>query len=200
MSKLSFIFFTALLAGCSSGPEKKGDAEDRINDREERLKAFNVGKASAAKLTLESAPEWYLKPLLKDERGIYSASVGISYNLTTALKKAKLILQFQLSSRLKSGLSSKERITEGYDSDYNMIINDFIKKVNVSNIEEISQEIDVVKGKYHVYILGLYPYSSIKSEILKLNSNHIYGAKMKAYNSFMKRVSKEEAEKNTVQQ
>lgn len=86
-------------------------------------------------------------------------------------------------------------MTGDADSDYSVIINNFIRKVDVSNVEEISQEIEVVKGKYYVYVLGLYPYSSIKSEILKANSNHSYGTKMKAYDRLMKRVAEEDTQK-----
>lgn len=190
MKVKKFIIFPllAVLGGCSSGPETKEDVDSRLEERAERLTDSKEVHKEAANELLESAPGWYLKPPLKDDKGIYSASLGVSYNLTTALQKSRLMLKFQMASRLKSEVSAEETSIGNADSDYSIIVNNFINKVDVSNVEEISQDVKFINGKYHSFVLGVYPYSSIKADMLKANSKHGYRETTKAYTRLMERI------------
>lgn len=183
---------TALLSvGCSSTDTKEDAMKDMLAAAElkqEHAARLAEQKQEKAEGFVENLPEWYVKPPKNDEKGIYSVALGSSSDLENALRKSELQANYRLSTKIKNLISAEETMVGSSDSDYRFIINSFVDRVDMSNSEQVTRTIKVIDGKYHVFTMMLYPYSSLHSDMVKANSLRNSSQIDSAYERLMKRI------------
>lgn len=182
----------SLMTGCSSSPETKAEivkAQIEADEvKAERQSELNGQAQDKAEDFLSSAPDWFIEPLKPDEKGIYAAALGVSSDVTTAIRKAELQAKYGVSAKVKDILSAEETMTGSLDVNYRYIINSFVNSVDVSSAEPVSRVIKAIDGKYNVFVMVRYPYSSIHSDMIKANSARSNAEIDTAYKRLMKRI------------
>jgi hypothetical protein len=187
---------TGILAGCSSSQTKEEAMQDYVaaqEIKEEHQQKVSERNQQKAEEFLELAPEWYLKPPQSDEKGIYAVAVGTSTDIATALRKAELQANYGLATKIKNIVSAEETMTGSSDANYRFIVNSFVDRVDVSSSELVSRNIKIVDGKYNAFVMMLYPYSSLHSDMVKANALRNSLEIDTAYNRLMKRIKESQA-------
>jgi len=173
--KKSFSFLLVLsmaLVGCASPPTMEQLAKDSANASQVRAKAEQERREQEQKRmeqSLGQIPSWSLEAPHPDATGVYAVGMGESDTVRVSMHKAMLDAEFGLSKIYKQELSGSERsITQDNNAhtsnvQYTELIDKLVSQVSVVGFEVVHQDIKVIDGKYHSFVLLKLPYDQFNS-------------------------------------
>ncbi|MBD1389545.1 hypothetical protein IC617_08900 [Neiella sp. HB171785] len=178
----------ALLSGCSSTPT----AEDLVKQqadlemlRAELAEERRELEQERLEQELEQAPDWMLDPPKADATGFYGVAMSTSSQYGMALRKAKVFAEFELAKQYEQELSGSERmfVQEGVHGDVHeqttVLIDKLVADVSVVGYDVVSQEVRVVDGAYHAFVMLKLPYDEF-NQVLKQRKSAAHDTTIKA--------------------
>lgn len=192
--KLSALAVASVLAvGCSSTVTKTDIVKEeiKIQEMQKQNQAKRIKEENRLmEKQLGSVPDWVLNPPRADDTGFYGVGVAKDKDLMLSTRKAQLIGTFEIARTMRSELSGEDTQTA---SDYRMVVNRFVDKVNVSGAEIIRQDVQVQNGEYQTYVLMRLSYDRYK-ELVELQATKEEAESLdEAYERLIKRVADDES-------
>lgn len=182
------ILTVSLLSGCASGPSREDILEEQLRLAELRAAAAEKAKERenerlAAKL--EDIPDWYLDPPEPDISGLYGVGTGTSNDLGVALKKARLVADYEVAQQLEQELSGLEQLFTGdsygmSQTQYQIAIERFVGAVDMKGQEVADQQVSVIDGKYTAYVLSRLSFDQMDRMTDRQNQQQASTIQMKA--------------------
>lgn len=190
----SFATTAVILAGCAST-----SALDKAMEREAAQYDRDQARLSAAVSLrdneIQGMPEWVTHKPQPDSVGLYGMGIGVSPQLSTALRISNLEARYDVARELSSELSAEETLTGGHRPGYQAIVNTFVDSVDVAGAQDIDRRIDASPEGYKVYSLIRLPYQSVSRNMSRLGGEQAdaEAALVAQYDRLMARVSSEPA-------
>jgi hypothetical protein len=148
--------------GCASKPNAVSIAKDEASAEKARSEAERQRAAratEAAEKFLAKVPAWVGDPPRTDGTNVYAVGEGQSSSLDLARKKAQLTAEFGLAKQYKQALSGSERLFQRDSASgtpqerYTLLIDKLVDSVPLVGQQQVRQEVVVVDGKFHSYVL-----------------------------------------------
>jgi len=167
MSKLLLtIGITMTLIGCSSSPnEELLEEQLAIEEQRQEIEIERMElKQDMREEEVDNVPKWALNPPKSDEQGFYGVGIATSNDLSLAMKKAKLMAEFELAKQYKQSLSGSERsfVKETNNGQIQqqteILIDKLIDSVPIIGYDIVKQAIEPAFGKHVSYILLKMPH------------------------------------------
>jgi hypothetical protein len=161
MSVALLVLVTGLF-GCASKPNAVSIAKDEAAAEAARSEAERKRSAKAteaAEKFLAKVPAWVAEPPRSDGVNVYAVGEGQSSRLDLARKKALLTAEFGLAKQYKQALSGSERLYQRDSASgipqerYTLLIDKLVDSVTLVGHQQVRQEVVVVDGTYHSYVL-----------------------------------------------
>ena len=161
-----------LLVGCGSIPsslelaEQQADIERlREEHRQERVEREQQRMTDE----LKQVPEWLVEPPKSDTTGFYGVGASVSSQYSMALRKARMLAEFELAKQYQQELSGSERlfVKEGVNGDIkeqtSVLIDKLVADVSLVGYDTVKQTIVPIDGKYHSFVLLKLPYDEFNA-------------------------------------
>ena len=163
----------ALLHGCASSSNQLNDsarlAQQLEQQKAEQVKQYKKAEQQRLESELSAVPAWALSPPQADSTGIYAVGIADSKKLQTVIRKARLEAEFELAKQYNQEISGSER---AYEQDnggeqiteqYTALIDKLVDRIPVKGFSVIKQDVAVLDGRYHAYILLKLPYDEFNA-------------------------------------
>ncbi len=156
------VLAVTVVTGCASGPSNEDILEEQLRLAEMRAEALEQQKEIQEDQLIEKLddlPGWYMNPPAPDVSGLYGVGMASSSSLSVAIKKARLVADFEVAQQMEQELSGLEQQFTG-DSNgtareqYQSAIERFVAAVPMMGQEVAKQEVSVIDGKYTAYVMS----------------------------------------------
>jgi len=175
MNQILTLILAMSLIGCANNVSQNRQAI------EEQQQALEELKNDVVEDHIDELPGWVTDTHAPDEVGVYAIGIGDSFNLSLAIKKARLEAEFNLAKAYAQELSGTEKI---YSSERNKtgtrfegVIEKIVDKVPVVGYKIIKHEIKALRGKYAVFVLMQLPYDEFNA-VLKQKKEAVISKEM----------------------
>ncbi|WP_304526914.1 hypothetical protein [Halomonas sp. I5-271120] len=192
-----------ILSGCA-GPSMKDLAEDRAEadavaadaaeERRDRQQEVNEEYLGAV-------PNWALEPPTQDPNFIYAVGMADSGKMALALRQAKLVGDFNLAQEIKQELSGMEKQyasetnTGTAQSQYTLVIDRFVERVNLQGQEVVHQEVVPIDGRFHAFTLVRMPMDALIAAAAEAEGQQVQDSAQAAYDELQKRLEHRRAQR-----
>lgn len=192
---LTVAIFLAGLFGCSSTPSENLVAQQAIveQQRAEQDEDLKVKRQEKMEEHVAMIPDWILDVPKANAIGFYGTGMAESMKYASALKKGRLQAEFDLAKQYKQELSGSERSFEKESGDElveqtTFLIDKLVADVSVVGYDIVKQEIKVIDGKYHAFVLLKLPYDEFNKVLIQRKKETVDDTAKAAFDELMERV------------
>lgn len=152
-------------------------------------------KTEALQDHLDEVPDWAIKPPKPTAYGMYGVGIARSTDLAVAIKKARLLAEFDLATQYKQEISGSERM---YTADtggnaasrYVALVDKLVARLSLSGMNVEESVIKPVDGKYEAYILMMLPYDAANVALQQLKEAEMSQTMKEAFDDLERRLDK----------
>ncbi|MFK5893929.1 MAG: hypothetical protein QM504_11975 [Pseudomonadota bacterium] len=188
MKLILTFMLSVLLIGCANNVSQNRQVI------EERQQALEELKNDAIEDHIDELPGWVTDTHEPDDVGIYAVGMGESFDLSLAMKKARLEAEFNLAKAYAQELSGTEKIfsSEKFRAGtrFEGVIEKIVDKVPVVGYKVIEQKVKAIRGKYAVFVLMQLPYEEFNVILNQKNESVISKEMDAAFKELERRLDK----------